>query len=130
MYEGVLDPKLKEIIVKLQNQDFMKEYYLAGETGCALQIGHRMSVNLDFFSSKSIDIEKLENDLKGSGDFKIDRTDINTVNGNYEGSRISFMTYNYHLIDNLIPYKDLNIATLVACGLHPPNGLFFGEFTL
>ena len=35
----------------LQERGFIKEFYLAGGTALALQIGHRISTDLDWFSS-------------------------------------------------------------------------------
>ena len=34
----------------LSNVDIIQDYYLAGGTGLALHLGHRFSVDLDFFS--------------------------------------------------------------------------------
>lgn len=41
----------KTIFDKLKN---FPEYYLAGGTALALQIGHRISIDFDFFSKKEI----------------------------------------------------------------------------
>jgi len=43
---------------------FMKDYYLAGGTAIALQIGHRKSIDFDMFSDKKINRSKIDNLLK------------------------------------------------------------------
>ena len=49
MYESVLDNATQKTIEILALQDFFKSFYLAGGTACALHLGHRYSIDLDFF---------------------------------------------------------------------------------
>jgi len=44
-------PVLRELLCFVGHQDFGERFYLAGGTALALCIGHRRSVDLDFFSS-------------------------------------------------------------------------------
>ena len=43
----------------------MNKAYLAGGTACALQIGHRISVDLDFFTPEEFDTKELVRSLAG-----------------------------------------------------------------
>ncbi len=45
-----LTPKTQEAFHIAANLAFIQRYYLAGGTGLALHLGHRISVDLDFFS--------------------------------------------------------------------------------
>jgi len=45
-----LTPETKELYHLISRLPFISEFYLGGGTGLALQIGHRFSVDLDFFS--------------------------------------------------------------------------------
>jgi hypothetical protein len=45
-----LTPETKELFHLISRLPFISEFYLGGGTGLALQIGHRFSVDLDFFS--------------------------------------------------------------------------------
>ncbi|MCL4868563.1 MAG: nucleotidyl transferase AbiEii/AbiGii toxin family protein [Anaerolineae bacterium] len=45
-------PILRDLLLEIGQQPFAQRFYLAGGTGLALQIGHRMSNDLDFFSSE------------------------------------------------------------------------------
>ena len=51
MHLEVIPEKNKNIFSKLNNFD---DFYLAGGTALALQIGHRISVDFDLFSDKEI----------------------------------------------------------------------------
>jgi hypothetical protein len=50
-------------IAKVIFDTFDVDYYLAGGTALALQIGHRKSVDLDYFIAKEIDVKKLEQQI-------------------------------------------------------------------
>ncbi len=54
---SVLDKNRIEILNKLSV--FKDDFYLAGGTALALQLGHRISVDFDFFTSGKFDNEKL-----------------------------------------------------------------------
>lgn len=43
-------PELRSLMQFLGQQPFMTRFYLAGGTALALQLGHRRSIDLDFFS--------------------------------------------------------------------------------
>jgi len=63
LYLSVLSRKQINLLKKLK---FLKKYgfYLAGETALALQIGHRTSVDFDFYTQKKFDPDKLYANLK------------------------------------------------------------------
>lgn len=97
------------------------DFYLAGGTGLALQIGHRDSVDFDFFSNRPFDsnkmIEQLSN-LFDSKSFIVTQVEKNTLSILLDSEiKISFMTYEYELIKPLISTKYLNIASIpdIAC---------------
>jgi len=47
--DKILDKNSQDICLALAGSSLMKTFYLAGGTGLALQIGHRRSLDLDFF---------------------------------------------------------------------------------
>ncbi|RIK80268.1 hypothetical protein DCC62_04210 [candidate division KSB1 bacterium] len=49
MQENILRPEQKSDLELLGRIPEIKQFYLAGGTALALQIGHRYSVDLDFF---------------------------------------------------------------------------------
>ncbi len=97
------------------------EFYLAGGTGLALQIGHRDSVDFDFFSNNSFDPNKLIKRLSsifGHTLFTVTQIEKNTLSILLNSEiKISFMTYDYPLLNSLIMTEFLNIASIpdIAC---------------
>jgi hypothetical protein len=71
MHDNVLTPKQNALAEKLLPE--IKDFYLAGGTALALQIGHRRSVDFDLASRTPVDPFNLERHLISRG-FEIQRT--------------------------------------------------------
>ena len=67
MYWNTVSPLLKEILLDLMNEPIFNSFRLVGGTALSLQIGHRISVDIDLFSDAdyhSIDFGQIKNFLK------------------------------------------------------------------
>jgi len=94
---------------------------LAGGTGLALQLGHRDSIDFDFFSSKDIDTQKLflsvKHIFKGHVILKT-QEEKNTLTVFIDDNiKLSFFTYPYKMIDKFIDEDNFRIASIldIAC---------------
>jgi len=69
-------------------------WYLAGGTALALQVGHRQSVDLDFFSTEAEYNENaVEGELVSLGDWVTTAHERGTIFGELDGAKISFLAY-------------------------------------
>jgi hypothetical protein len=90
--------------------------YLAGGTAVALRLGHRQSVDLDWFSPSPIDNPRgLAADIRAAGaPFTTLSVDRGTLHGEALGVRVSLLEYRYpplHCPENL-PGVDCQVASL------------------
>lgn len=91
------------------------EYYLAGGTALALQIGHRKSIDLDYFINSNIDTLKLRNNIleifKGK---KIEFTfeEKNTLWCMINGVKVSFISRFDPLMDEVIIIDNFRLASI------------------
>ncbi|HQN17287.1 MAG TPA: nucleotidyl transferase AbiEii/AbiGii toxin family protein [Bacteroidales bacterium] len=46
-HKEAIDTNILELLIELQSLDILKDFYLAGGTSLAMQIGHRKSLDLD-----------------------------------------------------------------------------------
>jgi predicted nucleotidyltransferase component of viral defense system len=119
MFYEILDKKRIAILPLLK--EFKDDFYLAGGTGLALQIGHRDSIDFDFFSSKEINTESLFEKIKSvfkDHDISKISEEKNTLNVLIDSEiKFSFLTYEYKMIGSLINEEYLKIASLedIAC---------------
>ena len=69
-------------------------WYLAGGTALALQVGHRSSVDLDFFCKKKVvRVAVMENELSGIGQWQTTLAKSGTLYGKFLDAKASFIAY-------------------------------------
>lgn len=74
------------------------EWYLAGGTALALQVGHRQSVDLDFFCPRPhINETALERTLMTTGEWTTDFREEGTLFGIFAGAKMSFIAYPFFI---------------------------------
>jgi len=122
MFEATLAPKTKSVLGRLGQLDFLKSFYLAGGTALALQLGHRQSIDLDFFSDQKFDNEKIKRALAPLGKLKIIAEEKDTLHVAVNNVLISFLYYPYPLLNKkilvdkifLTPWQDIAAMKLSA----------------
>ncbi|MDR3626615.1 MAG: nucleotidyl transferase AbiEii/AbiGii toxin family protein [Ignavibacteriaceae bacterium] len=87
-----------EILVELKRKLLFPQFYLAGGTGLALMLGHRLSRDFDFFSQELFNEEILLQKLQGLSGLKIVAKDEYTLHIILKGIKISFLGYTYPLL--------------------------------
>ena len=111
MFEDALPEKLKTILKKITLRMDQEKFYLAGGTGLALQIGHRISEDLDFFRAIPFDENMLTSLLKqGISSFEEIMAEKHTLWVILDGVRCSFFFYEVPLLFPPIPYEGLKVA--------------------
>jgi len=98
--------------------DLLSDFLLAGGTNLALQIGHRRSIDLDLFSFKSFDAQKLEKHLHENYNFVTLRAfDINTIIGYIDDIKIDFVAHIYPLLNPPVLEDEIRFYSLqdIAC---------------
>ncbi|MDH4272268.1 MAG: nucleotidyl transferase AbiEii/AbiGii toxin family protein [Candidatus Aminicenantes bacterium] len=116
MFDTVLSPAAERTLQVLARQDFMRPFYLAGGTGCALHIGHRRSRDFDFFSRAEFEILPVQNTLRNQGRFVADYSDAGTLVGRLDDTKISLFHYPYPLLEEAVDYLGVRVASLVDIG--------------
>ncbi len=118
MHYEILDEKRRAILPAFVA--FKKDFYLAGGTALALQIGHRDSIDFDFFTPDSFNTAELFKLVQAQEHGTIVKTQEigNTLGVLIDGViRISFMTYPYALSEVLIEDEYFKFASImdIAC---------------
>ena len=117
MHEEVLTKTTRRIFNKIEKTQVRKEFYLAGGTALALQIGHRKSLDLDWFTPKSFSTKSLKNQLKNLGKLEIYEEEKDTLNCALDRVRLSFFEYPYKILFPFLKYKIIKLADIrdIAC---------------
>lgn len=109
MFNKTLLPDTLRAIKSVANIPTIKRAYLAGGTALALQIGHRMSIDLDFFTQEKFDENLVATELTKLQNFKERQRAWATVLGSVGETKFSIFYYKYNIIDDLLPFEGINI---------------------
>ena len=111
MLSLILDKKRIGLLKKL---GFIEKYgfYLAGGTALALQIGHRDSLDFDFYTEKKFDSQKLREEFDKRFK-KVQEIYIaeGTLGLDVDGIGVSFFKYSYPLIRPLEKMESIYLAS-------------------
>lgn len=86
LYYSTVSPNLKEALAELSNSDIFKAFRLVGGTAMSLQLGHRMSIDIDMFTDApygSIDFEEIEKYLKETFSFVVISSELTSMGKSY-----------------------------------------------
>jgi len=116
MFEESLIKEARENLALLGQSGILKDSYLAGGTAAALQLGHRISFDLDFFTDKDFVPKVFSHELSRLGSFDEEQANKGTVIGIFQGIRFSLFVYKYPLISPTLKYQSINIADIRDIG--------------
>lgn len=98
-----------------QQCTFAGEWYLAGGTALALQIGHRVSIDLDFFTPKKLTkdlLSILEKHFEG-GDIQVLVNTSTELTALIQGVKVTFLEYSFLNKYPLVPTDIQPLANIL-----------------
>ena len=112
MYFSILSPKQKKLLKEVA---FLSKYgfYLAGGTALALQIGHRTSLDFDFYTKEKFNNKKTLTEFETRfQEVKLIQIPEQTLIIKVNGVEVSFFHYPYDLVFPLVRKKEtLSLAS-------------------
>ncbi len=118
MFSDTLEAKTKRLVESLDKGDLiLKNFYLAGGTALALQLGHRQSIDLDFFSSIKFSNQSLKKRLSQENKLKLVSEGEGTLHVVLNGVKVSWLYYDYPLIYKKKKFNNIPLASWqdIAC---------------
>lgn len=100
-----------ELLKKLMKDELLKDFFLVGGTALSLQIGHRISIDLDLFTMASFDDNQMLVDLENEYKFQLDYRSKNTLKGEIDGVKVDLITHNYPLVKPLLNVDGVRMAS-------------------
>ncbi|MDP3988880.1 MAG: nucleotidyl transferase AbiEii/AbiGii toxin family protein [bacterium] len=119
LHWNILDKKRLDILPLLQ-QVVGGGFYLAGDTGLALQIGHRDSIDFDFFLNQDFDTKDIARHIESvflKHEVAFIQEEKDTISCTIDGTvQLSFLSYYYPLQKPLIVTEFFPIASVEDIG--------------
>ncbi len=119
LFINTLPKKTANLVKVFQDKkpDFLNNFYLSGGTALSLQIGHRESEDLDFFSQRTFDPQEVQQNLSKYGELKQTELAKGTVNTFLNDVKLQFLEYPYPLIKPTTNWKSIKLSSIedIAC---------------
>jgi hypothetical protein len=107
LHKTTIDGSTLELLNKLMDDEVLKDFVLVGGTALSLQLGHRISVDIDLFSSLVFNENELADYLRSKYHFELDFISKNTLKGEINGVQLDCIAHQYPWIN--LPEKEENI---------------------
>ena len=124
-YKDTIEPSTLELLIKLQSENLIKDFQLAGGTALAMQIGHRKSIDLDLFTQHDFEVNTLLEFLEEKYQFAMNYSSLNTLKGSIGKVQVDFISHKYPLVDKTINLAGaclLSIEDIAAMKLNAITG--------
>lgn len=102
--------ELLELLEFIMNQREFDEFNLVGGTSLALQMGHRISIDIDLFGASEIDEDLFLEVLKKFGAVQIVKKSKNILICSVNGIKVDFVNYQYRLLESPLLEANLRLV--------------------
>jgi hypothetical protein len=125
-YWNTITPEMRSVLAGFAKNELSREFYLAGGTALALQLGHRLSVDLDFFSATQADVPALMEPLRHAlREFSPILSDSSWGNLVFLANnvRVGFYGYGYEMLKPLLQAESIALASVEDIALMKMDAL-------
>ena len=109
-HREVIPATTETTLCVLRDAHLLDRFYLAGGTGLALQFGHRLSLDLDFFAEDHFDEEALLQRVQTLAGFALTAKAPYTLHATVQATKVSFLGYTYPVLFPTNPFLDVAVA--------------------
>lgn len=111
LHLSTVEPSTLELLRKLQQLPELQNTRLVGGTALALQLGHRKSVDLDFFGTISCDIEDMVDALKNIASVTVLKESPHIHIYLIDGIKVDIVNYKYSWLDKQVVKQGIRMAS-------------------
>jgi hypothetical protein len=123
LYKETVETTTLELLASLQQEEILKDFFLVGGTALSLQIGHRISIDLDLFTQKPFETENVLNVLEKKYNYHLDFQSKNSLKGEIGGVKVDLIGHQYALCQDLIIINNIRMATLLEISAMKLNAI-------
>jgi hypothetical protein len=109
-HKNVIPASTQTTLCVLRDAHLLNGFYLAGGTGLALQFGHRLSLDLDFFAPEHFNEDALLEGLQALDGFSLPMKAPYTLHAAIKETKISFLGYAFPVLFPANPFLGIAVA--------------------
>lgn len=113
LYTKTVSVSTLELLIKLMQDVRLESFALVGGTSLSLQLGHRISIDLDLFSATSFDETELSSFLISDYGLELDFISHCTVKGEIQGVQIDCIAHQYPWVKEPVMESGVRLASVV-----------------
>jgi predicted nucleotidyltransferase component of viral defense system len=106
----VMTAEAADLLRDLGARDYMRAFYLAGGTALALHLGHRKSVDLDFFSEQTVNEDMLLSKVQEFPEFSLVAKEPQTLHCHIHRVKVSLIGYPYPMLASVTEFAGASVA--------------------
>ena len=116
LHKETVEPGTLVLTERLSQDAALKNFVLVGGTALSLQLGHRKSIDLDFFSTNPFDTRETARYLTDRHNASEIVASRNTLHMNIDNVRTSFMAHQYPIVGSVNELDGIRMASLEDIG--------------
>ena len=112
LFYSTIQPQTLQLLKDLQNLESLQDFILVGGTSLALQIGHRISIDLDLFAYSDKDVAPILDDINQFGRIRVVNQNQKILNLFIEDIKVDFVSYRYDFLNPPLLEDGLRLASI------------------
>lgn len=109
---NTIHPETLAILKKIMAMPIFQQFNLVGGTSLALQIGHRISIDLDLFTNKDFDSMQLLQTLHTMGQLELLVDNPPFLQVQLDGVKLDFLKFPYPIVQEYEVIENIRLVTI------------------
>ncbi len=112
LHKETVDQSTLDLLIQIQQKEYLNGFYLVGGTSLALKMGHRKSVDIDLFSTFNFDGSQMLEHLSSDFPFKLFFSAINTIKGSINDIQVDILAHRYPLVREPLTIDNISMLSV------------------
>ncbi|HAY3552828.1 nucleotidyl transferase AbiEii/AbiGii toxin family protein [Elizabethkingia meningoseptica] len=124
LYKETVSNEMWELLQQLMKDEMLKDFSLVGGTSLSLQIGHRLSIDIDLFTTKDFDVNEIVDHLKKTYPLKVRDMDDNTLMISINNVKVDILSHKYDWQKPIQTIENVRLASIEDIGAMKLHAIF------
>jgi len=124
LYKETITKEMWELLQRLMNDEKLKNFNLVGGTALSLMIGHRLSIDLDLFTTQDFDAKSMATHLSDKHPVKIRDIFNNTILLDIGNVKVDILAHKYPWQEPVQTKQGIRLASIHDIGAMKLHAIF------
>lgn len=124
LYKETVSTEMWELLQKLMKDEKLKDFNLVGGTALSLLIGHRLSIDIDLFTTKDFNVNEMLDHLKKNYPLKVREVYNNTLMIDIGNVKVDILSHKYDWQRPIESTENVRLVSLLDIGAMKLHAIF------